>query len=248
MAALFPRHRSTPMFRRFWVIVCFVTVWLLLLSGCEGPPLQSQAEAYLDRAFALLREEQPEKAMAEIEKALALNANLPRAYYARAMAHHQQEDLPATVADLEQARSLDPKYLDAYIGLGMIYQEMGDLAQTVANYQKALELDPDNADWYNNLCWAYGVFNQPEEGLEYCERAIELRAEPYIHDSRGVVYALLGDYGNAIVDFTIFVNYYEKSYPDQRFPAVEQRKAWIKTMQAGDNPFTEEVLERLRTE
>lgn len=248
MAALFPRHRSTTMFRRFWVIVCFVTVWLLLLSGCEGPPLQSQAEAYLDRAFAALREEQPEKAMAEIEKALALNANLPRAYYARAMAHHQQEDLPATVADLEQARSLDPKYLDAYIGLGMIYQEMGDLAQTAANYQKALELDPDNADWYNNLCWAYGVFNQPEEGLEYCERAIELRAEPYIHDSRGVVYALLGDYGNAIVDFTIFVNYYEKSYPDQRFPAVEQRKAWIKTMQAGDNPFTEEVLDALRTE
>lgn len=229
------------------VMLCLVLL-LTFLSGCERPPLQSQAEAYLDRAFALLREEQPEKALAEIEKALALNANLPRAYYARAMAHHRQEDLPAAVADLEQARTLDPKYLDAYIGLGMIYQEMGDLAQTAANYQKALELDPDNADWYNNLCWAYGVFNQPEEGLEYCERAIELRADPYIHDSRGLVYALLGDYGNAIVDFTIFVNYYEKTYPDQRFPAVEQRKAWIKAMQTGDNPFTEEVLDALRTE
>lgn len=219
-----------------------------LLSGCAGPPLQSQAEAYLDRAFVALREDQPEKALAEIEKALALNATLPRAYYARAMVHHQQEDLPAALADLEQARTLDPGYLDAYIGLGMLYKEMGDLAQTVASYQKALELDPDNADWYNNLCWAYGVFNQPEEGLEYCERAIELRAEPYIHDSRGLVYALLGDYGNAIVDFTIFVNAYEKRYPGQTFPVVEQRKAWIKAMQAGDNPFTAEVLEALRTE
>lgn len=248
MAAMFPLRRYTTMSSRFWVIACLLITWLLSLSGCEGPPLQSQAEAYLDRAFVALREEQPEKAMAEIEKALTLDANLPRAYYARAMVHRQQKDLPATVADLEQARTLDPAYLDAYVGLGRTYQEMGDLAQTVASYQKALELDPDNADWYNNLCWAYGVFNQPEEGLEYCERAVELRAEPYIHDSRGLVYALLDDYGNAIVDFTIFVNYYEKNYPNQSFPAVEQRKAWIKTMQAGDNPFTAEVLDTLRTE
>lgn len=233
---------------RGWATTSLLLIGLLLVNGCEGPPLQSQAEAYLDRAFAALREDQPEEAMVAIEKALALDANLPRAYYARAMTHRQQDDLPATLADLEQARTLDPNYLDAYVGLGSTYQEMGDLPQTVANYQKALELDPDNADWYNNLCWAYGVFNQPEEGLEYCERAIDLRAEPYIHDSRGLVYALLGDYGNAIVDFTIFVNYYEKSYPGQRFPAVEQRKGWIKTMQAGDNPFTEEVLEVLRTE
>lgn len=248
MAALLPPHKFTYTPRRFWLLAFILTIWLLFLSGCEGPPLQSQAEAYLDRAFIALREDQPEKAMAEIEKALALDANLPRAYYARAMAHRQQDDLPATLADLEQARTLDPNYLDAYVGLGNTYQEMGDLPRTVANYEKALELDPDNADWYNNLCWAYGVFNQPEEGLDYCERAVELRAEPYIHDSRGLVYALLGDYGNAIVDFTIFVNYYEKSYPNQRFPAVEQRKGWIKTMQAGDNPFTTEVLEALRTE
>jgi tetratricopeptide (TPR) repeat protein len=230
------------------LVTLLLALLLTLLSGCEGPPLQSQAEAYLDRAFVALREEQPEEAMAAIDKALALNPTLPRAYYARAMLHRQQEDLPATLADLEQARRLDPDYLDAYIGLGLVYKEMGDLTKTVASYQQALELDPDNADWYNNLCWAYGVFNQPEEGLEYCERAVELRAEPYIHDSRGLVYALLGDYGNAIIDFTIFVNFYEKSYPNQSFPAVEQRKGWIKTMQAGDNPFTQEVLDTLRTE
>lgn len=230
------------------LVIPLFALLLTFLSGCESPPLQSQAEAYLDRAFAALREEKPEEALAAIEKALALDANLPRAYYARAMVHRQQADLPATLADLEQARTLDPKYLDAYIGLGLTYQELGDLAKTVASYQEALELDPDNADWYNNLCWAYGVFNQPEEGLEYCERAVELRAEPYIHDSRGLVYALLGDYGNAIIDFTIFINHYEENYPGRTFPEVEQRKGWIKAMQAGDNPFTQEVLDALRTE
>lgn len=248
MTAPLPPHKFTHTLSRSWLLAFVMTIWLLLLSGCQGPPLQSQAEAYLDRAFVALREEQPEEALATIEKALALDANLPRAYYARAMVHRQQEDLAATLTDLEKARMLDPEYLDAYIGLGRTYQEMGDLAQTVASYQQALQLDPNNADWYNNLCWAYGVFNEPDDGLEYCERAIELRAEPYIHDSRGLVYALLGDYGNAIIDFTIFVNYYEKNYAGRSFPEVEQRKGWIKAMQAGDNPFTQEVLDTLRTE
>ena len=224
-----------------------LALYLVLLHGCAGPPLQSQAEAYTDRALVALRADDSEAATAALEKAFTLNPALPRSYYVRAMLHRQQKELQATLADLEQATTLDPTYLEAYIGLGMTYQAMGDLAKTVASYQKALELDPANPDWYNNLCWAYGVFQQPEEGLEYCEHAVELRAEPYIHDSRGLVYALLGDYGNAIIDFTIFVNYYEKSYRGHTFPEVEQRKAWIKAMQAGQNPFTEAVLEELRT-
>ena len=236
----------TLSYKPFVLTVLWIAL-LALLNGCAGPPLQSQAEAYTDRALVALQDDEVAQATAALEKAFALNPNLPRAYYVRALLHRQQKDLPATLADLEEAKRLDPAYLDAYLGLGMTYQEMGDLAKTVANYQKLLELDPDNADWYNNLCWAYGVFNQPEEGVEYCERAVELRAAPYIHDSRGLVYALLGDYGNAIIDFTIFVNYYEKTYRGQAFPEVELRKAWIKAMQAGQDPFTTEVLEELRT-
>lgn len=230
------------------VVVCALFVLLLaFLSGCQGPPMLSQAEAYTERALAALKEDDVATATAALDKAFALNPDLPRAYYVRAMIHRYQKELPAALADLEQAKTLDPNYLEVYIGLGMTYQRMGDLAKTVTNYQKALQLSPDNADLYNDLCWAYGVFNQPDDALDYCERAVELRAEPYIHDSRGLVYALLGDYGNAIIDFTIFVNSYEKKYKGHVFPEVEQRKAWIKAMQAGQNPFNEALLEELRT-
>lgn len=220
----------------------------ILSTGCAAPVPQSQAEAYLSRAFVAIREDKPEEAMASVEKALALDPELPRAYYVRAEVYLAQKKYDAALTDLERVIADDPDYLDAYVALGVTYQQVGDLEKTVSNYQKALQLDPENADWYNNLCWAYGVFNQPEAGLDYCEQAVALRAEPYIHDSRGLVYALLGDYGNAIVDFTIFVNFYAKTYPGQTFSAVEQRKSWIKTMQAGENPFTAELLETLRTE
>lgn len=230
------------------LVGCLLIVCWVFLNGCTAPPTQSQAEAYVSRAFADLRTGDTAAAMIAIEKALALDPTLARAYYIRAQVYRAGKAYTAALADLHWVIAHDPDNLDAYGALGITYQAVGDLEKTVANYQKALALDPENANWYNNLCWAYGVFNQPEAGLEYCEQAVERQAAPYIHDSRGLVYALLGDYGNAIIDFTIFVNYYEKTYRGRSFPEVEQRKAWIKTMQAGENPFTEAVLEALRTE
>jgi tetratricopeptide (TPR) repeat protein len=247
--------QSTPVRRSYFTrpgkllfVGVFVTIGMIFLSGCEGPRTQSQAEAYLARAAVSLQEGEPTEAMAAVEKALALDPELLSAYHARAMIHRSQHDYAAALADLEKVISLDPDNLDAYIALGLTYQAMGDLEKTVASYQKAIELDPDNAAWYNNLCWAYGVFNQPEAGLEYCEQAVALSPEPFIHDSRGLVYALLGDYGNAIIDFTIYINYYDRRYPGNTLSTVMQRKAWIKTMQTGKNPFTTEVLNELRTQ
>lgn len=233
---------------KFLVVGVRLIVCLTLLSGCAGPPTQSQAEAYLARAFMALENDEPEQAMDAIEKALALDPTLSPAYHARAMVYRSQQEYAAALADLEKLIALDPDYVDAYIALGLTYQALGDLDETVANYQKALELEPDNAGWYNNLCWAYGVFNQPEAGLEYCEQAVALSPEPFIHDSRGLVYALLGDYGNAIIDFTIYISYYDQRYPGNTLSSVAQRKAWIKAMQRGENPFTAEVLDELRTQ
>lgn len=242
------QHRYGDKPANILFIVLFWITALILLNGCEGPRTQSQAEAYLARAFVALQDDNPAQAMAAIEKALALDPSLSSAYHARAMVYRSQQEYVAALADLEQVIVLDPDYVDAYIAQGLTYQALGDLDKTVASYQKALELEPDNAAWYNNLCWAYGVFNQPETALEYCEQAVALSPEPFIHDSRGLVYALLGDYGNAIIDFTIYVTYYDQQYPGNTLSSVAQRKAWIKAMQRGENPFSAELLDELRTQ
>lgn len=243
-----PQYRLGNRPGKLFVVGLTFVFGFVLLSGCEGPPTQSQAEAYLSRARVAWRDNETAQAMVSIDKALALDPDLLPAYQIRAIIYRSQQAYTAALADLEQAIALDPGYVDAYIALGLTYQAMGDLEQTVASYQQALDLEPDNAAWYNNLCWAYGVFNQPEAGLEYCEQAVALSPEPFIHDSRGLVYALLGDYGNAIIDFTIYISYYDRRYPGNTLRSVAQRKAWIKAMQAGESPFTEEVLDELRTQ
>ncbi|MEZ5943677.1 MAG: tetratricopeptide repeat protein, partial [Planctomycetaceae bacterium] len=231
---------------KLWTLALAALFLLLLAAACAPPPMQSQARAYSERAIANLRAGDVDRALVAVEKALALEPDLPQALYARAAIYRVQKEYTAALADLKRVIDLAPEEIQGYMTLGLTYQELGDLPQSIATYEQALALDPENANIYNNICWAYGTFNQPEQGLEYCERAVELRADPYIHDSRGLVYALLGDYGNAIIDFTIYINAYERTNGGRPSASVELRKGWIKAMHRGENPFTQEVLEALR--
>ena len=74
-----------------------------------------------------------------------------------------------------------------------------------------------------------------------CEKAVALSPdEDYIIDSRGLARALTGDIEGAIADFQVFV---EWTSNEER---KAQRQEWIKALQAGENPFTDELLKELR--
>ena len=51
----------------------------------------------------------------------------------------------------------------------------------------------------------------------------------------------MGDYTGAIADFQAFVN-----SPGIAKKYTEQRQGWIQELEAGNNPFTDEVLQDLR--
>jgi hypothetical protein len=75
-----------------------------------------------------------------------------------------------------------------------------------------------------------------------CEKAVELApTDGGIADSRGLARALTGDIENAIKDFRFFIG----QGVGRNF---ELREQWIVELEAGNNPFTEKVLEQLRSE
>ena len=59
-------------------------------------------------------------------------------------------------------------------------------------------------------------------------------------DSRGLAKALIGDIEGAIIDFQVYVEW--TSNKEEK----TQRQEWIKALQAGENPFTDELLKELR--
>ncbi|MGD1901989.1 MAG: hypothetical protein ACFB9N_07090 [Geitlerinemataceae cyanobacterium] len=97
-----------------------------------------------------------------------------------------------------------------------------------------------SANSWNVLCWYGSLWNQAEAVLEACHRAVELEPENIeILDSRGLARALTGDIGGAIADFSEFVE--QTSDENRRY----QRQNWVNMLEAGEQPFTEDVLQML---
>ncbi len=124
--------------------------------------------------------------------------------------------------------------------------EREDFLVAIDNVETAVRLDPTvdiSVSVWHSLC-SYGSFGgYAKEVLFACDKVIELRPSVDIfYGSRGIAQALIGNNDEAIADF-------EKAIAISRSNQFEnQRKAWIKALKAGENPFTPSELERLREE
>ena len=94
-------------------------------------------------------------------------------------------------------------------------------------------------DW-NNVCWSASTRRLAKEAMIACEKAIKMNPKnPDFYDSRGLARALTGDTQGAITDFQAGLEL------GLRAVLKPQRQDWIKALQAGQNPFTPDVLKSL---
>lgn len=114
---------------------------------------------------------------------------------------------------------------------------MKALAQTL---DPTIEIRPHVG---NNLCWWGSLWGHAADVMDACETAVALEPKNgMFRDSRGLARALTGDIAGAIEDFQAFVNWTDNE--ERRL----QRQRWIDALHAGNNPFTDEEIERLLNE
>ncbi|BDA67787.1 WD-40 repeat protein [Calothrix sp. PCC 7716] len=104
------------------------------------------------------------------------------------------------------------------------------------------ELLDTGCEWLKD----YLVINPTElQKLEVCQTPSNLKAAaPYgsIRNNRGLARALTGNYKGAIPDFEAYM----QEIDDKESKA--QWQGWVKDLRAGKNPFTKEVLDKLRSQ
>ena len=164
----------------------------------------------------------------EVEEAVAA--------FKKALKWNQELDIKPKV----RAESFD---VDALLSKGYNLVREGKVEEAIASYQKAKKIDDTQiyASHWDVLCWYGSLYKKAADVMLACEKAVSLSPKDGdIIDSRGLARALTGDIERAIADFQVFV---EWTSNEER---KAQRQEWIKALQAGENPFTDELLKELR--
>ena len=102
----------------------------------------NQALAYHYRGALYLKRERIDEAIADLDRALALNPRLATAYGDRGIAHRKNGDYELAIADYGEAIRLWPEWHDWYIHRGIVFSSLGRYDEAIADYGAALRLRP----------------------------------------------------------------------------------------------------------
>src|SRR5215475_13707538 len=108
----------------------------------KGPNL---AWAYTNRGIAYRAKGEPDRAIADYDKAIWLNPKFADAYNGRGNAYDDKGDRDRAIADFDQAILLNPNYADAYNNRGIAYRAKGEPDRAIADYDQAIGLNPNFA-------------------------------------------------------------------------------------------------------
>jgi tetratricopeptide (TPR) repeat protein len=209
----------------------------------------------LNRSAAYAARKNPQDlqlALADAEALIAAEPDWAPAYNNRAsirVALGGAENLALAVHDLDRALTLEPALPEAYFNRAYVsYAQQRTVAAMAPDLEQALALRPDYGAALNLFCWGLAIEQQSKQALPYCQQAVTVDPRPVFLDSRGLVYALLGDYPAAVADFQTYADWLEEQPGKSQQTQLARRKAWINALQADENPFTPQLLAELRRE
>ncbi|MEX2217461.1 MAG: tetratricopeptide repeat protein [Phycisphaerales bacterium] len=161
-----------------------------------------QASQALARAQLLEAQGLDDVALAEFERAIAINPTLTPAYVGMADIHRKQGNLAEAEAGYNRAAQLEPGNFRAQYGHGLMLQLLGRLAESVRAYLRALAIAPNDFDANLNLATAYLQLREGSAGLPYAQRAVRLNgANGAARVNLGAIYAALGDPERAVTEY-----------------------------------------------
>jgi tetratricopeptide (TPR) repeat protein/V8-like Glu-specific endopeptidase len=110
------------------------------------------ADDYFLSAYQKNKQGNYQGALADYDRAIALNPNYAEAYYNRGNLQDDKLNNPqGALADYNRAIAINPNLADAYYNRGVLKQEKLNNSQgAFADYDRAIALNPNDAKAYNN--------------------------------------------------------------------------------------------------
>lgn len=165
-------------------------------------PTVSEAQQAMVRARILAEQGLDQIALAEFERAIAINPKLTPAYIGMGEIHKKSGDLNKAEQAYGKAAEVEPQNFDAQYQHGLVLQLLNRVADAVRSYIRALQIKPNDFEANLNLATAYLQLNEPGAALPYAQRAVSLDGNSGpARVNLGAVYAALEDAESAVVEY-----------------------------------------------
>ena len=121
-----------------WVVFNCTAV----IEGAGDQSKSRRARALVLRAAAFVRKKEPDKARADLSRAVSFAPDNPEILSARADFLLAQGELEGAAQDYQLAIEVEPKLARALFGLAGVARQRGDLKGAISELDKVLAIDP----------------------------------------------------------------------------------------------------------
>jgi len=213
---------TTNAFCRTWRLAALLA---LLLGGCSfdlgswslGPDKEAQpkpiaqqspeitaqniseAQSVAVHGRTLARSGKIEEALAEFEKALAIDPYNAQALYGRGLIYQGEKQHQQAIEDFSAAHGLTPQSAEPLIGRAISYLALDKVKEAVADLDEAVLADPNSAAAWSNRGLAYERLGDKEKAAASYAKAISIKKD---HEAARKGFARVG--GKAGVTYQPF--------------------------------------------
>jgi tetratricopeptide (TPR) repeat protein len=171
-------------------------------AAASTAPVVPAAQALLESARAHEKNRDYDKAIADLDKAIALNPKYTSAFLEMGYIHNTRKDFDKAITAFDKAIELNGTFAPTFASRGSAYAGKSNYAAAVADFNKSLELDPKYAYAYRNRASAFVELKEHDKAIVDLNKAIEIDPKSsFAFTIRGLAYAAKRDYEHGIADY-----------------------------------------------
>lgn len=153
-------------------------------TAAAGDQVQKSAGDSYRSAKAHAKAGKSDLAMADLDRAIALDPTMGAAYYDRALLQLKKRDVDRAIADYTQTIKLLPTFPPAYRERGSALIAKRDFKGAIADFDAAIKLKADYADAFDERGYAYRMLKDFDRAIADYTRALEINPKMYVTQMR----------------------------------------------------------------
>ena len=164
----------------------------------------NQADALNNRGFASYYLGQPEKAIADYNKAIKANPKLPTSYVNRGTLLLENQQIEQAFKDFNRALYMQPENATALVNRGIIYSQKGEKEKALQDFSKAIAFNPYLNQAYISRAALFAELGELQKSIDDYTTTIELDPRnPMAYSNRGLSHARNNNQEAALADFNL---------------------------------------------